>query len=371
MPSRSDRAARFNLALAGLDKVCIEEVFRLGVLRDGIQLTTTDIRLPILGQVIPRIEIQISGPGYLRKVTVRVNQDSPFIFDGGQLSALINNQPYAVACSQFVDDGRAPTGMYNFGLLRENAMRSFVFDYHTYCVHSCDFCFKESEWEVLAVQGGASGSYSANFETCLAYIDDHAADFRTKYDIVWLCTGSIAGEKLELDRHCRIAAALRQAGFAEGIYVSQVIPPGLRKAPERRRAYLEALHEAGVSRFNSGVEIVGREYRQRYIHGYKVTLTFQDYTDIFAEAVDVFGRHEVGSCLLAGIEPAEDTLRGLETIAGLGVVPSPTVLTPFVVKQQAIPFHYDLDGLIDVHVAFNQIIERYQLPVFSGVFSLA
>jgi hypothetical protein len=36
-----------------------------------------------------------------------------------------------------------------------------------------------------------------------------------------------------------------------------------------------------------------------------------------------------------------------------------------------IPFQYDLDGLIDVHVGFNDIIDRYELPVFSGVFSLA
>jgi hypothetical protein len=61
----------------------------------------------------------------------------------------------------------------------------------------------------------------------------------------------------------------------------------------------------------------------------------------------------------------------LDTISELGVVPSPTVFTPFVIKQQDIPFYYDLDTLIDVHVDFYDIIDRYQLPVFSGVFSLA
>ncbi len=371
MPPRSDRAARFNLSLAGLDKVRIEEVFRLGVLRDGVQLTTTDIRFPILGQVVPRIEIEISGPEFLKKATVRVNQESPFIFDGDQLGAVINSREQSVPCAQFVDGDRAPTGMYNFGLLRENGMRSFVFDYHTYCAFSCDFCFKESEWEILAIQGAAAANYRDNFESCLAYVTERADDFRAKYDIVWLCTGSITNEVVELERHCRLATALRQVGYTGGIYVSQVIPAGLRETPAARASYLQALHAAGVSRFNSGVEIVSTEYRQQYIHGYKGSLTFQDYTSVFADAVQTFGHHEVGSCLLAGIEPAEDTLRGLETIAALGVVPSPTVLTPFVVKQRGIPFHYDLDGLIDVHVAFNRIITRYELPVFSGVFSLA
>lgn len=250
-------------------------------------------------------------------------------------------------------------------------LRSFVFDYHTYCAYSCDFCFKESEWEVLAVEQVPAASYKANFEQCLAHVQEHAEDFRTKYDIVWLCTGSITNEQLELDRHRRIARALREAGYEQGIYVSQVIPPTLRQDAVRRHDYLKALHEAGVSRFNSGVEIVNNAYRQKYVHGYKGTLTFEDYVSVFSDAVEIFGHQQVGSCLLAGIEPAEDTLRGLETIAALGVVPSPTVLTPFVVKQQDIPFHYDLDGLIDTHLGFNDIIRRYDLPVFSGVFSLA
>jgi len=228
MPSRTDRLARSDIKLASLATVRIEEAFRLGVLRDGIQLTTASIRLPLLGQVIPRIEIEISGPQYLKKVTVRVSQRSPFMLDGRRLLASINGDIREVCCTQYVDQGRAPTGMYNFGLLRENGLRSFVFDYHTYCAYSCDFCFKESEWEVLAVQQTAPASYKANFDECLAYVESHAEDFHAKYDIVWLCTGSITSEKLELQRHCRIARALRSAGYAEGIYVSQVIPPGIR-----------------------------------------------------------------------------------------------------------------------------------------------
>lgn len=371
MTARTDRLSGLELTVHNMDKVRREEVFRLGVLRDGVQLATTAIRFPILGQVVPRIEIEISGAGFRKKVTVRVNQRSPFVFDGERLVARINGAEREVACVQFVDDGRAPTGMYNFGLLRENGVRSFVFDYHTYCAYSCDFCFKESEWEVLAIEDRPPADYKANFNECLAYVQSHADDFRQKYDIVWLCTGSITNLAVELKRHCQLAGALRDVGYSAGIYVSQVIPDGIRHDQAARRDYLWRLREAGVSRFNSGVEIVGTEYRLRYVHGYKGTLTFDDYVATFTDAVDVFGRFNVGSCLLAGIEPAADTLRGLETIAALGVVPSPTVLTPFVVKQEDIPFQYGLDELIDVHLGFYAIVDKYELPVFSGVFSLA
>lgn len=362
---------RVNQVITEIDSVRIEEVFRLGALRDGVQLLTTEIRLPILGQVIPRIEIDLTGPGFHKKVTVRINQLSPFLFDGCSLVASLNGQRYEVAASQFVDSDRAPTGMYNFGLLRENGTRSFVFDYHTYCVYSCAFCFKESEWEVLGVQGGGTQNYKANFDECLAYVDEHGSKFDEKYDIVWLCTGSIKSESVELERHTLLAGRLRERGYTHGIYVSQVIPQGIVHDQALRVRYLQSLKESGISRFNSGVEVVGLERRRELIQGYKADIRFEDYVNIFRDAVQVFGANSVGSCLLAGVEPADDTIGGLRTIAELGVVPSPTVFTAFVTKQLAIPFQYGLDDLIRVHCEFNSIIREYDLPVFSGVFSLA
>ena len=64
-------------------------------------------------------------------------------------------------------------------------------------------------------------------------------------------------------------------------------------------------------------------------------------------------------------------MEGLEKLGKLGVVPAPTVFTPFVIKQLNIPFVLSLDELIYTHIEFNKIIEKYNLPVFSGVFSLA
>lgn len=79
----------------------------------------------------------------------------------------------------------------------------------------------------------------------------------------------------------------------------------------------------------------------------------------------------MGSCLLAGIEKAEDTIKGLEVISEIGVVPAPTVFTPFVKKQEQIPFMLSYDELLKLNKDFNALISKYKLPVFSGVFSLA
>jgi hypothetical protein len=371
MGTQEKRAAKFNFALENRHGVRIEEVFRLGALRDGIQLLTADLRFPILGQVIPRIEIEILGSGFLKKSTVRVNPRSPFMFDGASLSASINGKIKQVRCRQCIDPERASTGMYNFGMMRVNGLRSFVFDYHVYCCYSCDFCFKENEWEVLAIQGGGNTDYKANFQECLNYVMRHGRLFENKYDIVWLCTGSIRDEKAELGRHTTISRRLREAGYTRGIYVSQVVPPSIRNDRNKRRDYLSTLKDAGISRFNTGVEIVDPAIRRKYMRGFKAEYSFEEYVAIFTDAVDVFGRFGAGSCLLTGIEAADNTINGLEALAKIGVVPAPTVLTPFVVKQMDIPFCSDLEELIDAHVRFNDIIARYELPVFSGVFSLA
>ncbi|WP_027556303.1 hypothetical protein [Bradyrhizobium sp. Cp5.3] len=371
MGAQQKRAAKFDFALKNGYGVRIEEIFRLGALRDGIQLLTTDVRFPMLGQVIPRVEIEIHGRDYFKTITVRINPRSPFMYDGESLIASMNGEIRQIHCRQHVDPARAPAGMYNFGIMRANAARSFVFDYHVYCCYSCDFCFKENEWEVLAIQGGGSTDYKANFYTCLDYINEHGDEFNSQYDVVWLCTGSVKNEKAELDRHTTIARRLREVGYTGGIYVSQVVPQSIRSDHNKRRDYLSALKQSGISRFNTGIEIIDPAMRRKYIHGFKAEFRFEDYITIFTEAVEIFGRWGAGSCLLAGIEASDNTITGLEALAKIGVVPAPTVLTPFVIKQMDIPFCYDLDELIETHARFHEIIARYEMPVFSGVFSLA
>jgi len=58
----------------------------------------------------------------------------------------------------------------------------------------------------------------------------------------------------------------------------------------------------------------------------KARLTRDYYLDFIEEAVEVFGRGRIRSLLLVGMEPMEDTLRGVEALAQRGCEP---VLSPF------------------------------------------
>lgn len=366
-----NKIKKYNINTNYLEKLRVEEIIRLGILKDGVQLITNEIRLPILGEVIPRIEIELFGENFNKKVTVRINQTSSFLYDGSKVYVMLNEKVFEVEAKLCFDENRNQLGMYNFGMMRENGVRSFVFDYHTYCCYSCKFCFKENEWENRLIDGNVGTNYEQNFLNCMEYIDKHPDKFVNDYDIIWLCTGSIPDFVLEMERNCKIASKLREIGYNGDIYVSQVIPKQIVKDSNERKTFLQKLKDSGISRFNSGVEIVDSNIRQEYISGYKGEICFDDYINMFKDAIEIFGYQKVGSCLLAGIESSDNTLRGLEEISKLGVVPAPTVFTPFVIKQLEIPFVLTLDELIFTHIEFNKIIEKYNLPVFSGVFSLA
>ncbi|MBB6414052.1 hypothetical protein [Mesorhizobium sangaii] len=116
---------------------------------------------------------------------------------------------------------------------------------------------RRTKWEVMAIRGGGSTDYQSNFQECLSYIERNGHNFNSLYDFVWPCTGSIKDEAKELERHAALARRLREAGYAHDIYLSQVVPPSVRNDRVRRIEYLTQLREAGVTRFNTGVEIVG------------------------------------------------------------------------------------------------------------------
>ena len=80
----------------------------------------------------------------------------------------------------------------------------------------------------------------------------------------------------------------------------------------------------------------------------QVRLVGIEATDLVQTALDIHklspvGVAALGKLLTAGAEDKKNTISGLEELAKLGVVPAPTVFTPFVIKQLDIPFVLSLD----------------------------
>lgn len=91
--------------------------------------------------------------------------------------------------------------------------------------------------------------------------------------------------------------------------------------------WFKRLHDAGVVSLGMHLEAVTNPVRQRIMPG-KAQVSLQRYFEAFAAAVDVFGRGQVSTYILAGLgDPADDIIAMSEQLASMGVYP---FVVPFV-----------------------------------------
>lgn len=99
----------------------------------------------------------------------------------------------------------------------------------------------------------------------------------------------------------------------------------LEMAPPNDRTYLIKLKEVGISSIMFNLEFYDAKIREIMCPG-KSKIGFEQYIKMWKEAVNIFGEWRVGSVLIAGIEPANSTIKGAEMLTRLGVLP---IIMPF------------------------------------------
>ena len=87
----------------------------------------------------------------------------------------------------------------------------------------------------------------------------------------------------------------------------------------------QTLLDFGVNELAINLELYNEEYSRRCMTG-KWKIGRDSILDFIGKVVDKFGSKRVRSLLLVGLEPVEDTLRGVEALAQRGCEP---VLSPF------------------------------------------
>nr|WP_217507410.1 MSMEG_0568 family radical SAM protein [Herbaspirillum robiniae] len=92
-------------------------------------------------------------------------------------------------------------------------------------------------------------------------------------------------------------------------------------------AWFRRMHDAGIDTLGMHLEAVTPEVRKRIMPG-KATVSVERYFDAFGAAVEVFGRGQVSTYILAGLGDSHDAiLKTSEKLIGLGVYP---FVVPFV-----------------------------------------
>ena len=114
---------------------------------------------------------------------------------------------------------------------------------------------------------------------------------------------------------------------ARAIRAAVDIPIQAQCEPPDTDAWFARMRDAGVDSLGMHLEAVSPAVRDRIMPG-KASVPIARYLESFAAAVDVFGRGQVSSYILAGLgDTREDILAMCETLLALGVYP---FVVPFV-----------------------------------------
>ena len=124
----------------------------------------------------------------------------------------------------------------------------------------------------------------------------------------------------------RGAQILCESAFAVKAAVP-LLPIQAQCEPPDDTAWFQRLRDAGVDSLGMHLEAVTPEVRARIMPG-KAEVSIEQYLEAFAESVQVFGRGQISTYILAGLgDTAEAILAMSEQLIGLGVYP---FVVPFV-----------------------------------------
>jgi len=114
---------------------------------------------------------------------------------------------------------------------------------------------------------------------------------------------------------------------AEAIRAAVDLPLQAQCEPPDTDAWFQRMKDAGIDTLGMHLEVIGDDLRRQILPG-KAEVPMARYWDAFGAAVDVFGRGQVSTYLLAGLgDSAELLLATSERLLALGVYP---FVVPFV-----------------------------------------
>ncbi|HLC75065.1 MAG TPA: radical SAM protein [Candidatus Nanoarchaeia archaeon] len=103
-------------------------------------------------------------------------------------------------------------------------------------------------------------------------------------------------------------------------------------APPLDNSYIRELKEAGANVLMMNLELFDEEKRREYCPGKSDLIPRARFIDALDYAVNVFGKGNVSSCLIAGLEDTISTIEGARFLIGRGIVPSILPYRPITTK---------------------------------------
>ncbi|MCX5859495.1 MAG: hypothetical protein NT056_06310 [Proteobacteria bacterium] len=138
------------------------------------------------------------------------------------------------------------------------------------------------------------------------------------------------------------------------------LPIGIQVCP-LGKPELEKLRSAGVTEISFNLEVYHEDFRRKVIPGKNHAHPREEYFRSMAEAREIFGENQVESWIIIGLEPAEETIAGMEAIARSGGIPLPKPFRPLLGSDFADQPLPRFEDAVSVYRAWREIIRKYKL----------
>ena len=146
--------------------------------------------------------------------------------------------------------------------------------------------------------------------------------------ILQMTAGSTFHPEKEIDRYVDILQAIdKEIGIAK-------VPTIIYLTPPKDLSQLDRLFEAGVGQIACDMDIWDKNLFERICPGKAKINTRERYLDALRYIAEKYGPNRACCVFVAGLEPLDSLLEGERYLAERGIVPLPSPLMPFGIKQK-------------------------------------
>jgi radical SAM protein (TIGR04043 family) len=215
-----------------------------------------------------------------------------------------------------------------------------------------DFCSFKADGKGCKYCALRTGPESRNKDPQeIAYCVSHLEGMGLRFSELNLNAGTLRGEDRGSNLYLKTIQEVRKVSSIP--IAAQICPPDNFK-------WIRYLHEEGLNTISFNLEIYDEQRRKEVCPG-KSTIPRERYFEAMEYAVELFGRNQVSSWLIAGLEPIESTLTGAEAIAALGAIPFVSVFRPLTGTEFENMLPPPVEDVVMVFRRVGEIMRKHQV----------
>lgn len=275
-------------------------------------------------------------------------KNSPFEYDHENHQILRNSVPVIEA--HLIEDpdwllDKLPDGTQMADIFQLHASNAIATSLVNYCHfkedgNGCKYCALDSATGVIKKDPD-------QIATAVKHLEDKGLNFME----LNLNAGTLPGLDRSANLYIDVIREVRQISS---------IPIAAQICPPEDFIYIDRLKEAGLTTISFNMEIYDEATRQEICPG-KSQVTVSHYLEALKYATGVFGRAQVSSWLIAGLEPTETTIAGVKAVASTGAIPFVTVFRPLIGTDLGNKLPPAVDDVIEIFKAVGEAVSQNRI----------